>query len=195
MFFRKKTTPLLRHGPDINTLRTVYLVRHGQYKLNPEKLTALGRTQAQLMAKQLKKYKFTQLFTSTMPRAIETASYIAKKSGLKPIENINFREGAVPGSNKFDPDNPSIEDAQAVREAFDFLFKNTTNPENCVVVAHGNVIRHWVCMLLEIDPAVKWKFLEPQHASITTIRVREDGKLTLLGFGDAGHLKLHLRST
>lgn len=196
MFFRKPKIPLVRHGPDISTLRTVYLVRHGQYKLNPEKLTALGRKQATIVARTLSKLKFTQFYCSTMPRAFETASLIAKKTKVKPVQKEFLREGVMPGSNHYDPQNPQFADENAVREAFQFIFLTPEKPsENCLVVAHGNVIRHWVCMLLETEPAEKWKFLEPGHTSITTVRVREDGKLTLLGFSDVGHLPLKVRST
>jgi serine/threonine-protein phosphatase PGAM5 len=55
------------------------------------------------------------------------------------------------------------------------------------VVAHGNVIRHWVCRALEIDPE-KWLRMDVIQASITTIQVNEKGELMVLGFSDCGHI-------
>lgn len=79
-------------------------------------------------------------------------------------------------------------------QAYDFLFKAPKNGVSThIVVAHGNVIRYWVCKALGVDPK-KWIQMDLQQCSITTIRVDKSGDAVLLGFADIGHIPLEQRT-
>ncbi|MFV8249474.1 histidine phosphatase family protein [Bdellovibrio bacteriovorus] len=188
--------------------RTVVFVRHGQYSSNPEELTALGRKQAKQTAKALRGLKPSKLHCSTMPRAIETAAIIGQELGLKARANDVFREGLLPGTVAFNNFVTTGKTPAQVKDhfaktklarkqadsAFNELFKAPVRGQNVeVVVAHGNVIRYWVCKALDI-PEEKWLKMDVSHTSLTTIRVSKNGNIILLGFSDTGHLPLKLRT-
>jgi broad specificity phosphatase PhoE len=70
------------------------LVRHGETRLNREGrvqgqsregLTPLGRAQAQGAVRFVRPYAPTALYTSPLPRALETAQILAQALGLDPI--------------------------------------------------------------------------------------------------------------
>lgn len=188
--------------------RTIVFVRHGQYSSEPEKLTILGRKQAALVAKAIKPLGVSKLHCSTMPRAIETANIICQQVGLKFKPKDIFREGFLPGTVKYDKMKlkkaspmEKIELRKKMRtakenseKAFQFLFKTPKRGQATeVVVAHGNVIRHWVCKALQISEE-KWLSMDVSHTSITTIRVTKSGNFMLLGFSDNGHLPHKMRT-
>ncbi len=188
--------------------RTIIFVRHGQYSRNPETLTRLGKKQAQLTAKALVALKPSKLHCSTMPRATETADILAQHLDLKFEGNEIFCEGLLPGTPAFHKSitkgksaaerNALLADAKATKKnadrAFKSLFKPPQRGRNIeVVVAHGNVIRHWVCKALNISEE-KWLKMDVSHASLTTIRVSSKGYVMLLGFADTGHLPINMRT-
>jgi len=188
--------------------RTVIFVRHGQYSRNPEVLTGLGRKQAQLTAKALVAMKPSKLHCSTMPRATQTAEILAQHLNLKVQSNDVFCEGLLPGTPAFNKSITSGKSATQKRSllaeakltkknadrAFKTLFKPPLRGQSIeVVVAHGNVIRHWVCKALDI-PEEKWLKMDVSHTSLTTIRVSAKGYVMLLGFADTGHLPHRMRT-
>lgn len=182
--------------------RTIIFIRHGQYQKNPEKLTQLGRRQAKITAKAITPLKPSKIYCSTMPRAKETAQIIGSHINLTPIEKGFFCEGLLPGTiiffNLITQKSPKAEKLKIKREmkkakldadnAFKFLFQlPKSGATSEIVVAHGNVIRHWVCKALKID-SEKWLSMDVSHASLTTIRIDKKGHFVLLGFSDSGHL-------
>lgn len=70
----------------------IIFARHGESQANlsntisnrilPHGLTPDGRKQATTLAKRLKHYSITKIFTSPVPRAVETASILARSMGL-----------------------------------------------------------------------------------------------------------------
>lgn len=188
--------------------RNIVFVRHGQYQKPPEQLTALGRRQAQSAALALKPLKPTKLYCSNMPRAIETARLMEQELKLEPVVKAFFREGLLPGTQGFYElltKKSSKSEKTALKAkmkaakvsadaAFRFLFqKPQSGQQTQVVVAHGNVIRHWVCKALKISEK-KWLSMDVSHASLTTIRINQKGEMVLLGFSDNGHLPHQMRT-
>ncbi|MGZ3768500.1 MAG: histidine phosphatase family protein [Bdellovibrio sp.] len=188
--------------------RTIVFVRHGQYSSDPEKLTSLGRKQAQRTAKAVALLQPSKIHCSTMPRAIETASIIGKHLGLKFRAKDIFREGLLPGTlgfNKLITKGMSLKDKKEViakikiarknaDTAFKALFQSPKKGQSTeIVVAHGNVIRYWVCKALDISED-KWLKMDLRHTSLTTIRISKKGHIVLLGFADSGHLSLKMRT-
>lgn len=185
---------------DQKIYKKIIFVRHGQYTSEPnEVLTERGRYQAQIAAKVVKELKPDKLFASTMPRAIETAAYIEKECALKTLQKDFFREGILPGLEKVTKVKKAHHVAMKANKvkadkAYEFLFKAPKKSKSTVVVvAHGNVIRYWVCKALGIDPK-KWVHMDLEQCSITTIRIDNKGFTTLLGFADVGHIPLKHRT-
>ncbi|MGE4131881.1 MAG: histidine phosphatase family protein [Bdellovibrionales bacterium] len=189
--------------------RTIILIRHGQYEKKPERLTALGRKQANLVAKAVKPNVPAQLFSSTMPRATETAAILSDHLKLKPQKKSFLCEALLPGppsfTNQWLRNIPSKSEkanfkkslkvnAKRADQAFHFLFRKPRfGQETMAVVAHGNVIRYWVCKALKVKSET-WLKMDIVHASITALRINAKGELILLRFSDCGHLPLEMRT-
>lgn len=82
-------------------LRTLYLIRHGQTDWNtsgrwqgtlPVALNVHGREQAQYLAKALRTRPITQIYSSDLPRALETAQIVGQSLNLVPIPDERLRE-------------------------------------------------------------------------------------------------------
>jgi broad specificity phosphatase PhoE len=82
----------------------VIIIRHGQSQGNAEgrfgghtdtPLSARGRKQAEATARALASEKFDAIYSSDLPRAIETASPLAKLTGAPLITTDAFRERSV----------------------------------------------------------------------------------------------------
>lgn len=188
--------------------RTIVFIRHGQYQKNPEKLTKLGRHQAKIAAKAIAPLNPSKIYCSTMPRAKETAHIISSHIKLTPRAKSFFCEGLLPGTvsffNLITKKSSKAEKIKTKRKmkkaklvadnAFKFLFQPPKTDATCeLVVAHGNVIRHWVCKALKID-SEKWLSMDVSHASLTTIRIDKKGHFVILGFSDSGHLPHNKRT-
>lgn len=180
--------------------KKIIFVRHGQYTSEPkEMLTEKGRMQANLVAQIVKELKPDKLFASTMPRAIETAAFIEEVCQITAQKKDIFREGILPGLErvtKVTKAHHAVMKANKLKadKAFEFLFKAPKKSTSThVVVAHGNVIRYWVCKALGIDPK-KWVQMDLQQCSVTTVRLDKSGNAVLLGFADIGHIPAQHRT-
>ena len=193
---------------DAQIFRQVIFIRHAQYRKSPEGLTQLGRKQAKLTAQATKNLNASKLYCSTMPRAKEMANLIAKSTHLKVKARSFFCEGRLPGAIDFRknflekvsrPEKEKVKKQMRAanlraERAFNFIFKPPRMGQSCeLVVAHGNVIRFWVCKALKIN-SKKWRFLGISHASITTIQIDQHGNFILLGFSDCGHIPFKMRT-
>ena len=184
----------MEHDPKI--FRTIVFIRHGQYKKDPEVLTAIGRKQAQLTAKLVAQLRPTKIYSSTMPRAIETAHHISDNLKMLVTKKDFFREGILPGLKNLDRNQKKKARHNKLKadEAFRYIFKKpSVGQDTEVVVAHGNVIRYWVCKALKINEG-KWLNMDIIQASLTTIKIDSKGKMLLLGFSDCGHLPVKIRT-
>jgi broad specificity phosphatase PhoE len=82
----------------------ILLLRHGQSEGNesgrfgghgPTKLTALGRRQAEATARALAKEGLTAIYTSDLPRAVETADPVVHATGIIAKQTAALRERSV----------------------------------------------------------------------------------------------------
>jgi serine/threonine-protein phosphatase PGAM5 len=62
-----------------------------------------------------------------------------------------------------------------------------------VVVCHGNVIRYFVTKVLGVD-TMAWLRMSIGNCSLTVVRIKPDGAMKLLAFGDVGHLSPNLQT-
>ena len=96
-------------------------VRHGEPDYEKDCLTATGRKQAKAAAKRLEKEGISEIYSSPMGRAAETASWTARKLNL-PVLTLDFMHEiawggpGVPGSG-----HPwTVSDWMISRDQFDF---------------------------------------------------------------------------
>ncbi len=188
---------------DTRPIRTLYLIRHGEYVHDKDcdeyvgcELDALGREQAALVAARLKAMPitFSSLQSSPMTRARQTADIIALSfPDLKPVRNDDIHE-CTPTTRRQDimdglkPGEAEACDAQLQAAAARLLVPATAgHDEHDIVVCHGNVIRWMVCRVLEVDPHA-WLQMSIANCSVTIIQVKADGALKLVSFADSGHI-------
>ena len=183
--------------------RTIYLVRHGFYDYDNDEdpdvgkaLVALGRQQAQIVGERLDgmPIRFTSLQASAMTRARQTAELIAEHFPELDLQiHRDIRECTMTTRRQDIMDGLEPGEAEACEEileqAWQRLFVPAAGPEDehDIVVCHGNVIRWFVTRALDVDPTA-WLGMSVAHCSVTTIQVRADGSLKVLGVGDSGHL-------
>lgn len=191
-------------GPE--GVRTVYLIRHGEYDSLDEReaeagkgLVPLGVAQARLLAARLRAMPvdFTSLEASTMTRARQTALVIGEEFpelGLQVSELI--RECTPPTRRGDVMATETEEDLEACTKQLEaaFLRYFAPSPEadrHDIVVCHGNVIRYFVTRVLEVDPTA-WLGMSIANCSLTVVDVAADGSMKLLSFGDVGHIPPNL---
>jgi serine/threonine-protein phosphatase PGAM5 len=185
---------------------TIYLVRHGAYdtnaKVDPDiggPLTPLGVAEARLVGARLRglPLRFDSVTSSTMERARETAAIV--RESLPDVElrqSSDLSECTPPTTHPLAGESPDEQAACAKRldQVFSEDFKSaTTADRNDLIVAHGNVIRYLVMKALGVD-AHAWPGFSIAHASLSIIRVRGDGTMSVIAVGDDGHIPPNLQS-
>uniref|UniRef100_T1J2V7 Serine/threonine-protein phosphatase PGAM5, mitochondrial n=1 Tax=Strigamia maritima TaxID=126957 RepID=T1J2V7_STRMM len=179
--------------------RNIFLIRHGQYHHKTGRLTKTGKEQATITGERLQAmgYPFRKkLISSTMIRALETASFIRRSNyqfEIKPIDSIC--EGAPFSTEpKFDhsPTDEQVEhDTERIEKSFCSLFYRASVEQMKdsyeLVVCHSNVIRYFVCRALQFPPDAWMRFVL-NNCSITWLVIHPDGHVELKAMGDAEHL-------
>ena len=184
-------------------IKTIFLLRHGQYKSEPtEHLTPLGRKQALLAGKRLKNIKFHKFHFSTMPRARETAQIVQKTMGYKGrLNGSDFLHECIPGFPKklrkkhghTDEKKLSRHKRRADR-AFRDIFKFSKKNRSELVVCHGNIIRYFVCKSLGIDTDL-WTRLDIKQCGITVIQLNLKKRTkNIISHNDIGHIPLKMQT-
>lgn len=190
-------------------IRTLYLIRHGDYNQTDEvdeftgnELTPLGIAQAKLLSARLKAMpvEFTSLISSTMTRARETAMVINQEfPDLELKQDSTICECTPPTWRKdimAESDSSELAECVAnIEKSFKEYFVSTPdkNDRNDIIVCHGNVIRYFVTKVLNVD-TMSWLQMSITNCSLTIIRVLPDGKLKLDTFSDYGHIPENMRT-
>ena len=192
-----------------NGVRTIYLIRHGEYNQTDTSdsdignvLTPLGIAQARLLSARLKgmSVKFTSLVSSTMIRAKQTAQIInADFPELELKESNLIRECTPPTWRedimvKTDPKELSecVDNLEKAFREF-FISSPDANDRNDIIVCHGNVIRYFVAKVLKVD-TMSWLQMSITNCSLTIIRIMPDGTMKLDAFSDYGHIPENMRT-
>ncbi|XP_008548399.1 serine/threonine-protein phosphatase PGAM5, mitochondrial [Microplitis demolitor] len=189
------------HTP--RTTRHLLLIRHGQYNLNgstdaERTLTELGRNQAASTGKRLAQLAlpYSLIVRSTMARAQETSKIIESSLPNVPVVDDSLLvEGCPilpePPISRWRPDKNYFTDSPRIEAAFRKYFHRDRPKQESdsytIIVGHSNVIRYFVCRALQFPPEA-WLRLSLKHASITWVSIHPSGRVTLRGFGDAGHM-------
>ena len=180
-------------------MRKLILVRHGQYDAETGRLTALGRRQAAATVRALRGVPIDAIHCSTMPRALETAAIL--KQGLRSRAKLRpsplLREKLptpVPGLTTR-ADVPELRKNLARMQRAYARLARPARGERCeLVVAHGNLIRLFVCLALRIKPTV-WLKMQIHNCGVTILVVKDKAKgENLVSFNETGHLPRKLRT-
>ncbi|MEO8609293.1 MAG: histidine phosphatase family protein [Chloroflexota bacterium] len=193
-------------------VRVIYLVRHGQYESYPENgdalggsLTPLGRDQAERAADALAQMPISAIHTSTLRRAAETAGIIALRFpsiNVQPSRELWEIIPAIPPreAEYFTLHFPNLTPEAILRDravadtAFERLFRpGGTEDEHEVIVCHGNLIRYYVCRVLEVAVET-WGNMEANNCGITRCTIESDGRKMLISMNDIGHLAPAIRT-
>ncbi len=207
----------------------LYLIRHGEAVANVAPiiggmsgdpgLTERGREQAGRLQERLRRERLRAdaLYTSTMPRARETAAYVEKALGLPAVGDDEWHElrpgeadgltvaeweerfggrEFLAGGDPFRPFSPGGESlATFLRRVSGALAGLVTRhpDQTVVVVCHGGVLSGAFYHAFGLDHTAGQVSFAPQNTSITHWRHEpaEDGRparWTLVTFNDAAHL-------
>lgn len=183
-------------------VRTVILIRHGEYEHDSEcdedigcGLVTLGRQQARLAGDRLTAMpvEFTSIQASAMTRARQTGEIITERfPDLKLVLHRDIRE-CIPTTRRQDImaelEPGEAADCEANLEAaWQRIFVPAEGAnEYDIVVCHGNVIRWVVTRVLDVDPEA-WLGMSIANCSMTVVQIRADGSKKLVSFADSGHL-------
>lgn len=197
----------------------LFLVRHGESVWNNRcryqgqadiQLSDTGRLQARLLAERLKKEKITDVYSSDLKRAYDTANILAAPHNLhvqvtKELRDINFGvwEGLsheqilsqygelakkwymYPAEVRIPGGETFVElKERAYNAVLDILRKNT---DGTIIVTHGFTILAIICGLLEIDLNLAFR-LRQDNTALNIIEYNE-GSIMLSLLNDINHLQ------
>ena len=200
--------PVSAAEPQTPAMRTIVLVRHGNYADDPaieEKigppLSPIGVAQARLAGAALMglPLHFDHFYVSPMQRARNTAAVIAGDFPGRNFEVIDALSECTPPTRRSEAtkDEKPAELA-ACKEKLDRVFARFFKPatpgdQADMLVCHGNVIRYLLTRALGVDTSA-WLEMSVGHASITTIRIEADGRMKVIAVGDIGHVPPNMRT-
>jgi serine/threonine-protein phosphatase PGAM5 len=188
--------------------RTLVLVRHGNYLPDPKAderlgphLSPLGSAQARLVGARLAGMPggFDHLYASPVQRARDTAAIIGESFPGRRFEVVDDLSECTPHTWRTDvtkdekPEDMATCKAQLDRVFARFFHPAAGQPETDLLVCHGNVIRYLVTRALGVDTDA-WLGMSVGHASITRIRVKADGGISVIAVGDVGHIPPNMLS-
>ncbi len=187
-------------------VRTVYLIRHGEYDQDDERdpyvgkaLVPLGVAQAKLLAARLRgmPVEFDSLHSSTMARARQTALLIGEEFPDLELRASSLISECTPPTWREDVMADETEEdlgqcRTTLEEAFPiYLAPSPDRDRHDLVVCHGNVIRYFVTKALKVD-TMAWLGMSIGNCSLTVITIKADGSMKVLSFSDVGHLPPNL---
>jgi broad specificity phosphatase PhoE len=197
----------------------LYLVRHGETEWNREHrwqghydlgLSAIGRSQASAAAARLRGERITQIHSSDLKRALETAQVLADACGLgvradRALREVDvgswagltrdeareqFPEGYArrrAGGTGWDGGETYEQMGERVRAYVTRLVDTAAGSERIVLVCHSGVIRLLVVHALGLGPAERRHIGGNEHGALSVLRVRKH-QWSLSMYNDACHL-------
>jgi len=191
-----------------NGIRTLYLIRHGDYDHQDNRdpdvgkaMVPLGIAQARLVAARLLSLpvKMTSLHSSTMTRAKQTAMVINQNfPQLQLLQSKLLRECTPPAWRKDITDEVAapilLKCKTKLDEAFTIYFAiSPLINQHDIIVCHGNVIRYFVTKVLKVNHK-SWLGMIISNCSITVIRIYSNGDKKLVSFNDVGHIPPNMQT-
>jgi len=190
-------------------VRTLYLIRHGQYDHDDDRssdigkaLVPLGIAQSKLIANRLKSLpvKMSSLISSTMTRARQTAMIINQDFPELDLQQArSIRECTPPTWREDIMDGEDPEELKICTDNLDAAFSkyfipSTDNEDrNDIIVCHGNVIRYFVTKVLKVE-TMSWLQMTTGNCGLTVVSIKPNGSMKLISFNDMGHIPSNLRT-
>jgi serine/threonine-protein phosphatase PGAM5 len=174
--------------------RMLLFLRHGQYDAESRgELTPLGREQARLTAKYLEELPFDLVWSSTLPRAKETADIVASHLGGTRVRHTGLlREGLYTKIEGYDvPSSERRDDRARTDAAYAKIVRTSRTDRRELVVCHGNLIRYLMCRALH-TPVSKWLRMTTSHCGLTRLLVRDTGAVRVVSYNETSHLPTKL---
>jgi broad specificity phosphatase PhoE len=200
----------------------LYLVRHGETDWNREHrwqghydrpLSARGRAQAAAAATRLRGERISQIHSSDLKRAFETAEIIAEACGLgvradRALREVDvgswagltrdeakkrFPEGYArrrAGGTGWDGGESYEQMGERVRAYVTELVESARGSERIALVCHSGVIRLLVVHALGLGAADRRHLGGNEHGALSVLRVRKR-EWSLSMYNDACHLRSH----
>ena len=176
--------------------KILYLVRHGQLDMaafaenqRSASLTANGRKQAHLTAKELCSLGVTAIHCSTIKRARDTAEIIS-----------SYFPKLVPRASNLLREVPNLDSVHfaVCKERAEQAFTKYVRPSRQkqrveILVSHGNLIRYFACRALGVAPELTQALLT-SHCGITQMQIGPDGVVQLICYNETGHIPMRVRS-
>jgi phosphoserine phosphatase len=206
-------SPYSEIKPDLNKpYTTVYLIRHAnpEYKLQKKlgdrnmPLSAEGKRQAKLLAKNLAKREIEVIYSSEFKRAKETADYFSKEIRKKIIINKKLNEidwknwhrikyfNTCETKRSKDLKNYKELDARldkmqvkGRRLLWDIYKKNKA--KRVAVFCHGNIIKSILTSILNAD-VIGFLSLEIFQSSISKLIIDSQGYVKINHINEVSHL-------
>jgi serine/threonine-protein phosphatase PGAM5 len=189
-------------------VRTLYLIRHGQYDhedvgdpVDGPGLVPLGVAQARLVAARLRAMpvEMTSLHSSTMTRARQTALVIQADLSELELQQSDLLRECTPPTWREDvmaevvPEKAAECAEHLERAIAEYFVPSPDRGRHDIIVCHGNVIRYFVTKILGVD-LKSWLGMSIGNCSLTGVRIKPNGTMTLLSFNDVGHLPPNLQT-
>lgn len=194
---------------EIRTLRTVWLLRHGQEAADRPPplgghLTEMGRQQAERAAARLAELPLQRIVASSLHRATETAQIVAARHsqiGIEYTEDLWECTPAIPPHlaahfTHLTPEAVAVSRARldrAYQRYFGEEFVEEAEPGMTLLVCHGNVIRYLICRVLGL-PGEAFARFDLFNCGLCRVDWNTVLGCQLTGFNDAGHLPLEMQS-
>jgi len=203
------TTSVQGQETEATGIRTIYLIRHGNYNHEDERdpdvgkeLVPLGIAQTRLVASRLKSLpvKITSLISSTMTRARQTAMIINEEFPELELQQSTLIRECTPPTwrndimEREDPEelNNCTDSLEAAFIKF-FIPSPDGEDRNDVIVCHGNVIRYFVTKVLKVN-TMAWLQMTISNCGLTIVKIMPNGKMKLIAYNDVGHLPPNMQT-
>lgn len=170
--------------------RTLLFLRHGQYEAeNGGVLTELGREQARLAGRYLENVTVDRIWSSTLPRAKETAEIVSRHlGGMRVWSTGLLREGIYTRVEGYIvPASERRQDCARADAAYAKIVRKSRTDRTELVVCHGNLIRYFMCRALQ-TPIAKWTRMTTSHCALSRVMVRQTGAVRLVSYNETSHL-------
>jgi len=179
--------PSKNHGPRI------FLIRHADSSGGPKDpdrggpLSALGRRQAQALARRIARWQVDAIFCSDMHRTVETANAVHAYHPQVPLHvDARLRELSARKIAAYEAHDPAQSNLVARMEvAWQMIV--TMPYEVAVVIIHNGLIKYLLGRTIDYGPSLKPRF-HSSHTGITALQVRTNGRALVQFFNDTHHL-------
>lgn len=174
----------------------IIFVRHGkhEHEAHDGKLLNEGKKQARLLAKRLKKVEIKEIYSSDLKRAKETAEILEKELKISIIITLALREwdSKIIKQDRKKWKKEYKMNFNRLKEFLNDVTKDKNDKENVLIVAHGQLNKLIISLLMKIDPIKIIPFMQ-DNTCINILEWNEHYKnWRLILMNDTSHLNKNM---